>query len=318
MKKSFVAFLFALVLLMLSACDLKIDENAIYTTVYPVEYIIKYICEDDFNVHSSYPQGVDIHHYEPSLRDLTKIAKSKALFYIGQGLEPFVEKGIDSTFKNKKVQLINLSERVHEVMDLSPLTCDGFRCYAGMDESHDDDHHNHGYYYDPHIWLSPKRVKVMATIIKDVLLTFKPASSDVDYEANYSSLIQKIDELDQKLANTIATAPLDLIIVDHDAYQYWTADYNLNRIRMPSDTNPSEVKEIIDIAKEKGIKTILVTQNESYNPNNVTVLKQIGGTASYIHAMAVLTKKDREDYKDYFELMEYNINTLAAALGLNN
>lgn len=304
--------------LMLSACDLKIDENAIYTTVYPVEYIIKYICEDDFNVYSSYPQGVDIHHYEPSLRDLTKIAKSKALFYIGQGLEPFVESGIDSTFKNKRVQLINLSERVHQAMDLSPLTCEGIRCYAGMGESHDEDHHGHDYYYDPHIWLSPKRVKVMATIIKDVLLTFRPEDSEVDYEANFNAFIQQIDLLDQQLINVIENAPLDLIIVDHDAYQYWTSDYNLNRIRMPSDTNPSEVKEIIDLAKEKGIQTILVTQNEALNPNNATVLKQINGSASYIHAMAVLTKKDLDNKKNYFDLMEHNINTIAAALGLNN
>ena len=34
---------------------------------------------------------------------------------------------------------------------------------------------------------------------------------------------------------------------------------------MPQDTNPGEVKEIIDIAREKGIKHILVTQNEALN-----------------------------------------------------
>lgn len=318
MKKSFLAFLFLLFATVISGCEYTIDENAIYTTVYPVEFIIKYICEDDFNVYSSYPQGVDIHHYEPSLRDLTKIAKSKALFYIGQGLEPFVEKGINSTFKNKRVELINLSEAVHKEMALSATTCEGIRCYAWMDESHDDDHHGHGHFYDPHIWLSPKRVKVMAKVIKDRLLTFRPDDSEVDYEANFNALMAELDQLDQKMQSTINNADLDLIIVDHDAYQYWTKDYELNRIRMPQDTNPGEVKEIIDIAREKGIKHILVTQNEALNPNNETVLNQIGGSSLNIHAMAVLTKKDRDDKMNYFTLMDNNINTLAKALRLNN
>ena len=77
-------------------------------------------------------------------------------------------------------------------MALSATTCEGIRCYAWMDESHDDDHHVmaismiliFGYL---------QRVKVMAKVIKDRLLTFRPDDSEVDYEANFNALMAELD-----------------------------------------------------------------------------------------------------------------------------
>ena len=62
------------VVICLSGCNfLKKDmmENIdIYTTIYPINYLIKYLYGDNANVYSIYPNGVNIDDYKLSEKKL--------------------------------------------------------------------------------------------------------------------------------------------------------------------------------------------------------------------------------------------------------
>ncbi|WP_405099534.1 metal ABC transporter solute-binding protein, Zn/Mn family [Oceanobacillus sp. FSL H7-0719] len=90
----------------------KKDSNlSIYTTVYPLQYIVEEIGGDTVDVHSVYPPGADGHMYEPTSKEMTEFAKSDAFIYIGAGMEGFAD-SVSNALASQSVELIEIG--VHE------------------------------------------------------------------------------------------------------------------------------------------------------------------------------------------------------------
>ncbi|MFK4996622.1 metal ABC transporter substrate-binding protein [Bacillus sp. N9] len=77
--------------------DTKLD---VYTTVYPLQFITERIGGEHVEVKTVYPPGADEHTYEPTQRDMIKLADADLFLYIGLGLESFVGKA-EETLKMK-------------------------------------------------------------------------------------------------------------------------------------------------------------------------------------------------------------------------
>ena len=83
MQKFKLTALTTLLVVLLSACQ-NIPENEsdselnIYTTVYPLEYIVEKIGQDTVEVSSVFPPGVDGHSYEPTMQEMTQYADGDA------------------------------------------------------------------------------------------------------------------------------------------------------------------------------------------------------------------------------------------------
>src|SRR5690625_2348391 len=84
------------------------NTNIVYTSIYPIQYIVEEIGGDAIKVESVYPPGVDAHSYEPSSREMTKIAEGKSFIYLGAGMESFAETAAAS-LNNQKVELIEIA-----------------------------------------------------------------------------------------------------------------------------------------------------------------------------------------------------------------
>src|SRR5699024_7581877 len=140
------------------------NEEIIYTSIYPIQYIVEQIGDETITTKSIYPPGVDAHSYEPSSREITEIARGKAFFYLGAGMESFAETVADS-LENQDVKLIEIA-----TMDESLLSSD-----KHYHENNGD--HNHGD-KDPHVWLDPTRMIQMGEVIKDELNSIFPEQQD--------------------------------------------------------------------------------------------------------------------------------------------
>ena len=87
-------------------------QLTVYTTVYPLQFFTEEIGKDAVKVETIYPPGTDEHTFDPSQKDIIKLANSDLFIYVGLGLEGFVEKA-KTTLENEKVTMLAAGEHIH-------------------------------------------------------------------------------------------------------------------------------------------------------------------------------------------------------------
>ena len=299
----------------------------IYTTVYPLSYFAERIGGDYVNVSSIYPPGTNEHTFEPTQQDMMDLADADLFFYVGLGLEGFVENA-KNTLKNESVKLVATSdaisddmlnasaeeEHVHEEEEEHDHEAEGHEEHEHEEEGHEG--HNHGD-IDPHVWLSPILSQKLALSIKDELVAALPEQEQVLTE-NYNELISELETLDQQFEKMASNVETKTFFVSHASFGYIAEQYGLEQIAIAginSQSEPSqkELTEIVDQAEMLQVSYILFEQNVSSKLSTV-IQNEVGADALELHNLSVLTQEDVKNDETYFTLMEKNIETLKQAL----
>ncbi|MBB5355073.1 zinc transport system substrate-binding protein [Anoxybacillus mongoliensis] len=281
------------------------NKLIIYTTVYPLQDFAQKIGGKHVQVESVYPPGVDVHTYEPTAKTMQQIADADAFIYIGQGMEGFVER-IVKTLENERVKFVEATAG----MDLPRSN------HTHEDEHAHEDEHDHGD-VDPHIWLDPIYSIQMAETIKQTLIELKPEAKQ-DFEQNFASLKQQLEQLDMQFQQLIKDEKTKEILVAHAAYGYWEKRYGLKQISVTglSPTNEPSQKQLASIikkAKEHNIRYIFFEQNVTSKIAEV-VKNEVGADVLILHNLEARTNDDIANSKDYFAIMNDNISALKKAL----
>lgn len=287
----------------------KNDQLIVYTTVYPLQDFTEKIGGEHVQVESVYPPGVDVHTYEPTAKTMQQIADADAFIYVGQGMEGFVDRVVE-TLENEHVKFVEATAGT-EFLPANDTHGDE---HAHEDEQEDE--HDHGD-VDPHIWLDPIYSIQMAETIKQTLTKLKPEAKD-DFEQNFASLKQQLEQLDSQFQQLIKGAKRKEILVAHAAYGYWEKRYGLKQISVTglSPTNEPSQKQlasIIQIAKDHDIHYIFFEQNVTSKIAEV-VKNEIGADVLILHNLEARTNDDIKNNKDYFAIMNDNISALKKAL----
>ncbi|AVK87073.1 adhesin [Lysinibacillus sp. B2A1] len=338
MKKAFLLFLVTALALFTAACGDKSsttsskqsegkEKMTIYTTVYPLSYFAERIGGDFVEVSSIYPAGANEHTFEPTQKDMMKLADADIFFYIGLGLEGFVENA-KKTLAKEDVAMIATADHVSD----EKLASSTGHTHADEEEEHDhaateeehshseDEHghddHDHGN-IDPHVWLSPIISQDLALSIKDTLIEKMP-EQEATFTANYEALVKELQELDQSFKAMADKAPEKTFFVSHAAFGYIAGQYGLTQMPIAglnSQNEPSqkELTAIVDKANDLHIHYILFEQNVSSKLAEV-IQKEVGAESLTLHNLSVLTADDVKNKETYFTLMNKNIQTLEKAL----
>lgn len=274
-------------------------KTTIYTSVYPIEYIVKEIGGAHVEAISVYPPGSDGHTYEPTTKEIRDIARGEAFIYIGAGMEGFAEKARE-TLASQDVTFIEISD--------SP------EIFKHVDDSHETDGHDHGG-IDPHIWFDPLRMIDMAEIISAKLIEMDP-ENQTDYEENLDLLSKKLTRLDKEFVTTLEPKTQKHILVSHSAFGYWEERYGLTQISVSGlfNNNPSQ-QDLAKIAKEAKEHQIKYVLYEQVGEDRLTEVVQghLDAEALYIHNLEVRKKEDIDQKLDYIDLMKENLEILDQA-----
>jgi zinc transport system substrate-binding protein len=316
MKKKTV-LLFLCFLLILSGCNANKEAKGkksgqkiqIFTTVYPLKDFTDKIGGKYVEVETVYPPGTDEHSFEPSQKDIIKMAKSDLFFYIGYNLEGFVTKA-EPILKQEGVRLTAVGEKVK--LDHGHPTV---HKEEHADNHEDDGHHHSG--INPHLWLDPVYSLQMAKVIKDALVKQMPKQKSY-FEANYGKLKKQLQQLDATFKASVKNARTNKMIVSHGAYGYWEDRYGISQISVTGLTASSEpsqkqLEDIVKTAKSNNIHYVIFEQNISSKLTEI-IQKEIGAKPLTLHNLSVLTEKDIKKGEDYFSLMNRNAKTLKTAL----
>ena len=330
MKKLYTLLFVSLTAVILIGCSdketkTKQNENAIdvYTTVYPLQYFTERIGGKYVNVQSIYPPGANEHSFEPTQKDMIDLADADLFFYVGLGLEGFVEKS-KSTLKNQHVKLVATASKISEE-DLHIST--GHTHVEAIEQAengheHDHDHegeeeNHHNEEHDAHVWLSPVLSEKLANTIKDELIDALPEQAEL-FTANYDALVSDLQVLHKDFEDMAKTTAQKTFFVSHAAFGYYAGHYGFNQVPVAglnSQSEPSqkELTAIVDLANNENIQYIFFEQNVNSKLAKV-IQNEVGAQPLTLHNLSVLTESDLKNKEDYFTLMRANLENLKKAL----
>lgn len=310
MDKKHFWFLLATVVFVLAACNTaqtdeggQQDKLEVNTTVFALKSITEQIAGDNAEVKSIYPNGADIHTFEPTQKDMMGYAEGDLFVTTNNELDAVSGK-ISDVVKDK-------TEVLEAVRDTENL--------RENDHSHDHDHdhghdHSHGE-MDPHVWIDPVHSIGMAESIKDKLSEIDPDNA-AEYEENFEEVKSDLTELDEELKAVTEDSKVDNVYISHESIGYLSERYGFNQHGVSGMNNKEptqqEVIEMIEGLKADGSKYILTEQNVSSKVTDI--IKDAGGLELLeFHNLSVLTDEDDPD-TDYQTLMRNNIEVLDKAM----
>ena len=304
--------------------DTKDKKIKIVTTIFPeYDWVMQILGDkaDKADVTMLLDKGVDLHSYQPSTADIAKISEADVFIYVGGESDEWVEDVLKEA-KNKKLKVINL-------MDVMGDKAKEEEVKEGMqpeEEEHaeeaKDGKEEEEVEYDEHVWLSLKNAKIFTKKIADVL-------SEVDkddaktYQANYESYAKKLDDLDKKYADAVASAKnKTLVFGDRFPFRYLVNDYGLDYYAAfvgCSAESEASFETVTFLAKkidELGLGNVLTIEGKNHKIAKTVVdnTKNKDQKVLTMDSMQSTTSKDVKDGATYLGIMEKNLEVLKKAL----
>lgn len=315
MTKGFNKKIFAIMIvliLMLNGCATEKQEKTseaklkVYTSFYPIYFTAEQIGGDRIELHSIIPNGSEPHEYEPSMREIADVESGDIFIFNGAEMEPWAEK-LSDNLEKKGIKSINLSQHVELIKAEED---------DGHDEHGEDDDHDHGL-YDPHIWLDPINMDMMAYQIMQEFSKLDKANENF-YKENYADFSEKIKELDLAYSSQLENRNRDTILVSHQAFSYLAKRYGLKQIAVTGITpqeepSPKTLAKLLDTIENEKFEFIFLETLAS--PKVVELLAKEGDLKILeLNPIAGLTKEQQDKKENYFSLMEQNLENLKKAL----
>ena len=283
--KKAIIFVIAPLLFSFSAkADIKV-----VTTIKPLHSLISSVMEG-VGEPSLIIEGTSNPHtfvFKPSHAQL--LEEADIVFWIGEDLEAFMEKPLDSLAGNAtKISFMELSsieklkfreenifddhdDHGHKEDDHDDHGHDDHDGHEDEHEGHDDHGHHHGE-FDAHIWLDPSNAIEMVSEISHELSEIDPDNA-AKYEQNANKAIASLNNLINEINSSI---PKDAsYIVFHDAYQYFENRFGVSSagaLTLNPDVLPGakQIDAIQDLIQDENIKCIF--SEPQYNPKIIETL----------------------------------------------
>jgi zinc transport system substrate-binding protein len=236
---------------------LKSDKPVITVSILPQKYFVEKIAGKKFEVNVMIPPGASHENYDPTPEQIINLSNTIVYFRIGN-IE-FENTWIPKFSENyPDLRLVNLTDN----LDLMSCT--------------DNDRH-HGQ-TEPHTWMSPVNVKVIAKTIYETLLELDVQNKSF-YTINYNQFQLEIDSITKFVKKQFQDSKSNSFIIYHPALTYYARDFGLKQYSLEVEgKSPSayHIRKIIDIAKKENIRAILV-QKQFDKSKAETIAKETGG-----------------------------------------
>ena len=209
MKKILGLFL---VLICLSGCSSNNskDNITIISTSFPGYDFVRAITKDsNIEVKMLIKPGVEIHHFEPTPKDIINIESSNLFVYVGGDSDEWVSNLLKDMNKDKTIKL----------MDLVDLTNEELK--EGMEGDNEVE-------YDEHVWTSPINVIKIINKLKDEIISIDSINKEL-YEKNANEYIKELYSIDSEIRNIVAMSNRkEIIFGDRFPIKYFTDEYNID------------------------------------------------------------------------------------------
>jgi zinc transport system substrate-binding protein len=299
----FITYIFAVLFAGSLAANAEIK---VVTTIKPLHSLISNVMDGVGEPSLIIEGSTSPHSFVLKPSHAKMIEQADIIFWIGEDIETFMEKPLESIAKNaKKISFMELTSieklkfREENIFDHDDHDDHGHGEKKdhddhghGEDKDHDDhghgekkdhdDHgdghegHHHGE-FDAHIWLDPANAKEMLHEIAHELADLDPSNAS-KYESNADQAIMSIDKMIKEIDGNINKDAK--FIVFHDAYQYFEKRFGVmtaGALTLNTDVLPGakQISEIQEVIAERDIKCIF--SEPQFNPKIIETIAQDTG-----------------------------------------
>jgi len=292
------------------------DAMNIFVSITPQAYMVQRIGGEFVDPSVMVGPGQSPATYEPMPKQIAKLSLAKLYFRIGVPFENAWMHRIEKT--NPTMKIIDLRKNV-------PLL--KMKAHSHGEDEHDEDNdhgveHEHedddqdehheaddhdadheddsGEVYDPHIWLSPARVKIVAQTICQTLVEAMP-EHEAFFQDNLDEFYKELDLLDTEIKQSLKNLSSRNMLVFHPSWGYYADDYGLNQIAVEiegKEPTAKNMSELIDFVKKEKVNTIFIQPQFDKSIAN-TIADSINGTIvtldplapDYLKSMRIITGK---------------------------
>lgn len=233
------------------------QKISVVVSILPQKTFVEKIGGEHVNVSVMIPPGASPATYAPTPQQLKEAAQAQLYMMVGSPL-PF-----ENTWM-PKIKDVNPDMKIVN-------SAEGIKILGN----------------DPHIWLSPARVKVQVENIYQALVDMDPDYQAV-YQKNKEQFIAELEGLNQQITAELAVVENKKFMIFHPSWGYFAADYGLEQIPIQyegKEPSPGALQRVIDRAKAEGIRVIFV-QKQLSTKSAQMIAKAINGKVIVIDPLA--------------------------------
>lgn len=275
-----------------------VKKMKIMTSIFPLMEFTKAVAGDRGEVNLLLPPGAEVHTWQPKPSDIVKLSSADLFVYIGADLEPWAEDILRSV-KNPRLRTVEVSK------DLLTLTHNSTPSHGRRA-------------VDPHVWLDFDNDQKIIDKLAITLGEMDPRGAS-SYRKNAIIYNRKLQELDDRYSKSLRDCEQrTIILAGHSAFGYLTRKYSLSQVSLyglspDSKPTPSQLVDIIELIKQKGIKAIYFEVSVSTELGKV-IAEETGARTLVLNPGANLSKKQIESGVSFLDIMQNNLENLKDGL----
>jgi len=266
---------------------------------YPVQFLAERVGGRNASVTGLTPPGTEPHDLALSGPALQQLRSSDVVLYLGASFQPDIEKAVTELPKDAlAVDLLGVPG-----LDLLNPPAGDPGAHEGATAAK-----------DPHVWLDPVRMKLLARATADAMAAAdRPGAAA--YEANLKELLAELDALDSDLRQQLGHCTRNTLLTSHAAFGYLATRYGLEQIAIagisPDDEPDAKtLANISEAASSAGVEAVFF--EEQLNP---ALAKTVAGSIGAETRTLSPVEFDPGGGQDYFTLMRENAAQIGKGLG---
>ena len=287
-------------------------------TIFPIYEWTREVAQDDvdINIDMLLDNGVDLHSYQPTAKDLLDIGECDLFIYVGGESDKWVDDALEQA-NNKDMIVLDLMDVLGDKAKEEELV-------EGMqgEEEEEEEKGEEAPEYDEHVWLSLKNAALFTEKIADALAEVDNQHADA-FKANADAYVKKLNALDEQYQQAVDKATVKtLLFGDRFPFRYLTDDYNLNYYAAfigcsaESEASFETITFLAGKVDELGLKAIMKIETSDGSIAN-TVKENTKAKDQEIltlDSIQSVTADRVEAGETYLSIMESNLDVLKKAL----
>ena len=230
------------------------ESNAkptVTVTIPPYKYFVEKIAGDKVDVNVMVSNGNNPETYEPNAQQMMELSNSALYLKVGSiGFEQTWIKKLQDNAPDMK--LIDTS------VGITPAKTPGGNI-------------------DPHVWMSCKNARIIASNIFKALCQLEPENKTF-FQKSYQQLLSSIDRQDSIIRKSFKDNPemVRKFVIYHPILTYFARDYQLEQLAIEEEgrePSAAQLKSLIERARKQKIRYCLI-QAEFANRNTTTFIKE--------------------------------------------